>query len=1123
MTNARRAGIIVISLWASALSVRAEEPASSVEFFEKRIRPVLVEHCQKCHGDLKGKAPKGGLRVDSRSALLKGGDNGPVVFVGEPEKSRLIEAIRYKNADLQMPPKGKLGDAVISDLVAWVKAGANWPAENGGASTSIAAFDLTKRKRDHWSWQPVSSPTPPRVRNEQWSASAIDRFILAKLEEKVINPAPSVDRQTWIRRVTFDLIGLPPTPSEIDAFVNDSSPTAFDRVVDRLLASPQFGERWARHWLDLVRYAETRGHEFDAIIPNAHQYRDYVIRALNADVPYDRFVKEHIAGDLLKDPRRHATDKFNESILGTGFWFLGEEVHSPVDIRQDQADRFDNRIDVFGKTLLGLTIACARCHDHKFDAISTKDYYALYGIVESSCYRQVRFDTLEQNRKVAEQLAELNRNSSVSVAKALAKAAEPMTRRMAEYLMAARDAIRTGPELADKGAPDTKPDEFAPEFQVKIAEIAQNAKLDAEQLTDWVETILRASRDSSDPFYVWSKFCVDRVLDDSKKFAGTVVTLRSSRPTAIDRQSVIVDYSRCQSHEWLPDDASFGTAPIQPGQLTIEQGRIAFAERAAAVYDHKWDVLANPSKTENDPGAIGKRVRSGRTIRTPSFKIATNRVHYLVKGAGTAYAAVDGHTSIQGPLHGQLVIDFPATNGWHWVSHDLTTYQGHIAHIEFTPAANADLAIAMVIQGDRTPTLADRPFIPEVKADSADAFARGYQRTFEQMLAAIDSGKLVSEIDVKLANSLLARLKQKNELKAATVAYVEGREQIAKGIQCSSRLAPAIWEGTGVDEHVFIRGSPKGIGERVPRRLLEALSGTNPLTKGLGSGRLELADRITDPVLNPYIARVFVNRVWHHLFGRGIVVSVDNFGVLGEKPTHPELLDYLAAHFVNDGWSLKRLIRELALSSTYRMSSRGDAESDAVDPQNLLLHRMRLRRLEGEAIRDSMLAVSGRLDTTQFGQPIPIHLTPFLDGRGKPSTSGPIDGNGRRSIYLAVRRNFLNPMLLAFDTPIPFSTVGRRQVSNVPAQALILMNDQFVQEQAMNWAKIVLAKSEIDDDRIRGMYLSAFGRAPTEDEIEACTQFLREQAARYGPIDKVKPWADLAHTLFNVKEFIFVD
>jgi hypothetical protein len=335
----------------------------------------------------------------------------------------------------------------------------------------------------------------------------------------------------------------------------------------------------------------------------------------------------------------------------------------------------------------------------------------------------------------------------------------------------------------------------------------------------------------------------------------------------------------------------------------------------------------------------------------------------------------------------------------------------------------------------------------------------------------------------------------------------------------------AMLDGSGVDECVFIRGSPKTLGEVAPRRFLEALAGPERLPVARGSGRLELARQMTDPALDPFLSRVIVNRVWHHLFGRGIVASGDNFGVLGELPTHPELLDYLADDFVKRGWSLMRLIRALVLSSAYRMSSHPDPDADQADPQNLLLHRMRLRRLEGEAIRDAMLTISGRLNDRVYGPPVPVYLTDFQDGRGRPE-SGPLDGDGRRSLYLAVRRNFLSSFLLAFDTPTPFSTVGRRTVSNVPAQALILMNDPFVHQEAEVWAQGVLSHGGTTEERITAMYLSAFARPPTEEEQHSCLEFLGRQArgARQPP-DDTDPaaWADLAHVLFNAKEFIFLN
>src|SRR6516162_9830149 len=438
------AGFVVFALASTLVPAQEKnrpDPAA-IEFFESKIRPVLSEHCYRCHSST-AKKLKGKLLLDSREGILKGGESGPVIVAGKPEKSRLIQAIHYTDVDLSMPPNAKLPDAVISDLTKWVKMGAPWLHDKvvSKAPKNKYDLDLAKRKKEHWAWQPIQPGKIPAVKDKSWPLDPIDHFILSKLDEKGLKPAPAADRRTWIRRVTFALIGLPPTPEDVDAFVKDTSKEAWEKVVDRLLASPHFGERWGRHWLDLVRYAETRGHEFDYPAPNAYQYRDYVIRALNLDLPYDQFVTEQIAGDLLPRPRRHPTEGFNESVLGTAFWFLGEELHSPVDVRQDQADRFDNMLDVFGKTFLGLTIACARCHDHKFDAISTRDYYALSGFLESSGYRLARFDSMEHNRRVARDLLQLREQARPQIQRALAASLRPGVERLAEYLLAAREVI----------------------------------------------------------------------------------------------------------------------------------------------------------------------------------------------------------------------------------------------------------------------------------------------------------------------------------------------------------------------------------------------------------------------------------------------------------------------------------------------------------------------------------------------------------------------------------------------------------------------------------------------------------------------------------------------------------
>ena len=397
--------LLIALLLSSMPALAAEFAAKDLEFFEKKIRPVLAEHCFKCHS-ADAKKLKGGLLLDHRAGVLKGGDSGPSIVSGKPEESLLIEAIGYDNVDLEMPPRGRLSDQQIADLTEWVKRGAPWPKEAAKGPGNKDHFNLAERKADHWAWQPVKAMQPPKVKQADWPASPIDQFILAKLEAAGLKPAGPADKRALIRRAYFDLIGLPPTPEQVQAFVADKSPKAFEKVVDELLASPHFGERWGRHWLDLMRYAETFGHEFDFMNQEVWRYRDYVIRAFNGDVPYDRFVKEHIAGDLLQ-PRYAKDGGWNESRLATAWWWLGQHCHSPVDVRAYQAEVIDNQIDVIGKAFQGMTIACARCHDHKFDAISTADYYALYGLIESGSFSHGAVDGPEKFAALQKGLADL--------------------------------------------------------------------------------------------------------------------------------------------------------------------------------------------------------------------------------------------------------------------------------------------------------------------------------------------------------------------------------------------------------------------------------------------------------------------------------------------------------------------------------------------------------------------------------------------------------------------------------------------------------------------------------------------------------------------------------------------
>ncbi len=1178
-----------LAFFAHGISAAAE-PAESVEFFEKRIRPVLSEQCYKCHSSTSEKL-KGGLMLDSREALLKGGDTGPAITPGDPDKSLLIEAVRWKNSDMQMPPKKSLAPAQIADLEAWVKAGVPWPQEAGVKVAKKNIFDLEKRKQEHWCWQPLLSAQPPAVKDTAWPRADADRFILAKLEEKGLRPAPDADARTLIRRLSFDITGLPPTAELVEQFVRDvagdkargregegekttesavslspprplapspslslSSPQArkaIESLVDRLLQSPAFGERWARHWLDLVRYSETRGHEFDAEIPNAWQYRDYVIRALNSDVPYDRFAAEHIAGDLLQ-PRMNPQTGANESILGTGFWFLGEEVHSPVDIRQDEADRMDNRLDVMGKTFLGVTIGCARCHDHKFDAISQRDYYAMQGFLISSGYRQARFETLEPHRQIAQQLDRVRTATRAALLKNVADAIEPRVARLADALMAARTVLRipNATPPPDEGANDSAfVERLAAEMKAAkgdaqnplhaFAVIATTANTDEAKI--FTKTFAAVLKDLEKRETAPLKFSPEQIVADYTGKCGADDSSAHSLADESKRASASRDLPVAPATPWMQDGFSFGPRPLRAGDplfgASADQPLLGIASHSGAWRDATWKSLA-VKNVGRDHGKLGTWERSEQTLRTPDVTLAGERLWYLVKGAGRAYAAVNSHELIAGPLHGALLREWKADgNRWQWVEHPLKSYDGHRLHVEFSPGDDGECAIAMVVQSAEKPPLPGDAgarlltAMHDAKIVSPVMLAEATQR----MLASVCEKLRADQIgdDAAIADWLVRKLDlfapagspARRQLADAVQPLLAQQSELTAKIRPQSQTAPAMFDGSGVNEFILARGQSKLAGAQVPRRFLEAIGGAAQPEIKLGSGRMDLAQRITDPA-NPLTSRVIVNRVWHHLFGRGIVQSVDNLGVLGQPPSHPELLDYLAARFMKEqGWSVKKLIREIVLSRTYEMSSApADATAEQTDPENLLLHRANLRRLEGEAIHDAMLTISGRLDPKLGGPPVPVFLSAFMDGRGKPSRSGPLDGDGRRSIYTAVRRNFLQPMMLAFDTPIPFMTMGRRNVSNVPAQALILMNDPFVVEQAKLWSKRLSEEAD-ESQRVQQMVLAAFSRPPTPAELADAHTFLAGQRALYGAglLADEQSWADFAHVLFNVKEFIYLN
>ncbi len=1116
---------LLIAVVASPGPLRAETAAARTEFFEQRIRPALAEHCFECHGAEK---QKGGLRLDSRAGLLKGGDTGPAMVPGKPDESLLFKAISHRDAELAMPSKKtKLPEPVIADFARWIADGAVWPA-GVAAAPAKEAFDLAARKaKAPWIWTAPRRQSIPAVKDPQ-PASEVDHFIRAKLEEKGLTPAPPADAATWLRRAHFVITGLPPTREELHEFLADPSPARRDQMVDRLLASPHFGERWARHWMDLMRYAESRGHEGDYVIANAWHYRDYLIRAFNLGVPYDQFVLEHLAGDLLPTPRLRPGTDINESVLATGWAFLGEEVHSPVDIRQDECERIDNKVDVLGKTFLGLTVACARCHDHKFDPIRAQDYYALSGFVLGSSFRQVRFEAMENNRTLAAELRSLREQFTPRLAALVAGSQAPGLGQIAGYLLAASEVLKAEP--ADRAA--------------GAEAAARRDSLDAQRLQLWTEHLGQAATNQSNPLHRFARAALARTGNastDLNELRAAVGPAKAGPMTADVR--VIADFTQPGRQPWKVDGEAFGSRPVTPGEIILGNDAnrpiVRVMPYGAARRDPFWNRLKITPGNENDSGLLAATARAGQMLRTPTVTLGVGKLHYLLRGKARVYAAVDSHLMVEGPLHRGLVQTFDSgpTEQPRWVTHDLSPYTGHRTHLEFGPEGDRELEVLLVVEAAEPPKWQpgaagfEPPATVSSWADYATEFQRAVAATNQRLGNGTGWGSSTTAPGAALANwlvqnpALLGAGPDPATVRAAN-EFVAGQNEIAGRVRWESRTAVAWFDGTGVDENILVRGKPFKPGAVSPRSLPAAFASAKPITTKDSSGRYELARQMVDPA-NPLVARTFVNRVWHHVFGRGIVASVDNFGALGDRPTHPELLDQLAWQFVQeDGWSLKRLLKRLVLTDTFAMASQpADTRSEELDPANALLHRMPVRRLEGEAIRDSLLTVSGRLNPTVYGPPVPVHLTEFIVGRGRPEQSGPLDGDGRRSVYTGVRRNFLPTLMQTFDAPTPFSTVGKRNVSNVPAQSLALMNDPIFHQQARVWAERLLRELPGADasTRVRWLFESAYGRTPSEPETGACVEALPElRRLREPGGPEVEVWGELCHALLNANDFIYV-
>jgi hypothetical protein len=930
------------ALLAATVSERlayAAEPAAPAitpeqeRFFEEKVRPVLAAKCLECHGE---KKQESGLRLDSRQAVIDGGDSGErAVVPHEPDRSLLVKAINHLG-DYHMPPTTKLPDDQIAALTEWVKIGLPWPASSAPAPVSLSAADRAAHDRQtHWAYQPVARPAIPAVNDAAWPASPLDALILSKLDKANLTPSPASDRRTLIRRLSFDLLGLPPTPEEVEAFQADASPDAYERLTDRLLASPHFGERWGRHWLDVARYADTKGYAFakERRYPYSYTYRDYVIRALNADLPYDQFILQQLAADRLPGASEDVA-----SLAALGFLTTGRKFNN-------RPDDIDDQIDAVTRGFLGITVGCARCHDHNYDAIPTEDYYSLYGVF-ASCDEPEELPLIgaaaesEEYRKFQEELGKLQGELDQFAAAKHAEFLDQSRQQAAGYL-------------------------------ARVAAGSTNTLL------------------SKLPFLS---------LDPN-----------DLRPRMVRRWQNYFD-SRAK-----PDQAALG---LWHDLLKVPTD--GFAEKSQPVIE-RW--LALPAGTA--AGQCNSLVQAAFKEDRPASRMDVPRIYgKLLTDAYAAWQAAGAN----GEALGKLPEDARQ--------------------------------LADVLLGPGSPT--DIP-----KEDVAEHLSRADRNKHSE-------------------------LKKKVESFQASSPAAPPRAMIVKDFPQPG------------DARVLIRGNPGRPGNVVPRQFLLVLSESERQPFRDGSGRLELARAIAQPE-NPLTRRVIANRLWMHHFGEPLVDSPSDFGLRTSPPIQAEVLDYLAARLLESDWSLKDLHRQIVLSSTYRQASDDRPDCRAADPENRLLWRMSRRRLELEAVRDTLLSLAGRLDESLYGRPVELTTAPFTR---------------RRAVYGYIDRQDLPNMFRVFDIASPDQSSPRRPRTTVPQQALFLMNSPLVIEQAQALAARLPAELTSDDQRLAALYRLVLQRDPSPDEVAIGREFLagpQETGSRLTPLEQY------AQLLLLTSEVMYID
>ncbi|QOV90380.1 PSD1 and planctomycete cytochrome C domain-containing protein [Humisphaera borealis] len=1039
-------------------------------FFEQKIRPVLVESCYQCHSAaaVTNKKLKGGLYVDSREGLLKGGDTGPAIVPGQSAKSLLIKAMKWDDDNLQMPPKTRLPDSVISDFARWIDMGA--PDPRTGGPIAKREIDIVAG-REHWSYRPLQKVPIPQVKNTAWATTDIDRFILAGLESAGIAPSAPVSREKLARRAYFDLTGLPPTPEQMREFLADESPTAFGKLLDRLLASEQYGERWGRHWLDVVRYAESGGYEFDAFRPGAYHYRDWVIKAINNDMPYDQFVRMQLAGDKLMPGEL-------EGAAAAGFLVSGPypgqiTAKTRERIRYDQ---LDDMIATTGEAMLATTLKCVRCHEHKYDPIPQKDYYGLASALARTEHGDVKIDP---NHAETQQKVE-----------AFEAATRPMREALAAY---------TRDELPGR---------------LEAWRTQKLPTIKYEPATRWQALDVLSASAVSAQLHVAAGGIIRYESGKEKDDTYTIKAVTFQTGLSQIRLDALADKASPKNGPGLSDNGNFVLAdlkviakPLDPADKTkpitlkLNAVKATFEQKdyplSAAVDNSPQSGWAVSPKLGVDHAAVFGI--EGQSVGFPGgteleIQLKFSRFFGLGK-ARLSFGNAENPLALETPVEPQNLRELLA--------------------MLRTPAVTSN-----VTPNDRGPAAASKQATPAAQADpTKNHLLRWFGAVDEKasgLLAALQNQEmkrprppLINVYSTRAGGAdvyLLKRGEVDNKAGKADVSFLQvlTTGEADQWINAANTIAAA-------------PGNPAAPMQGRGRSAARAARATPPSTPPTGpDGRVALAYWITDTKAGAgqLLARVIVNRVWKYHFGEGLVRTPNDFGIQGDKPTHPELLDYLASELIRNNWQLKPLHRLIMTSAAYQQGADNAPAAMQRDPENKLWWHRPSRRLEAEAVRDSLLVVGGRLDSQLYGPSVAALESP------------------RRSVYLRVKRSELVPFMTLFDGPEPTQSIGDRGTTTVPTQALTLMNSPFVRDTASRLAKRARADAKTTEEAVDHAFKIALGRSPNARERNLFESHIRTQIAELQPADK-NPAATVAATerallqacmiILCSNEFIYVD